>query len=358
MSTHGIYHAIFSERQNPDRIVEKLASEGYLTQRYLDHEMDHQTAVVRRVDQRAVDDYPQFLDNGPFGQMGGNYGGVGEGDFAHLSSDGLKAFEESMAQIPVYSWNPWPGEGEPYHKPHLALSVRTLDDNFDSKWFSAVHEAAQETRSLKSFDECVAGAVYEANPEKISGEALTAAAVYFGAALYFYSYTGARREVLNWNGNLTNWDPTLARSRSDFRSRAIDTARWKFHNLHAALGAHNGRSYLENNPFKLSAIDIRPTGVSAEFSPRFIRNFSGDVLSCLKESFYEWVDALDGADMKLRWSKHDRELLTGALNEAFLTLPPEERAVVRQWHRDFGDNKQLWNGAWSPPVATSEAAQT
>ncbi|MGW5333845.1 hypothetical protein [Streptomyces bauhiniae] len=296
-------------------------------------------------------------------------------------------------------------------------SVRTLDSQLEEEWFPAVHDAVQKTRSsmdsapgraegvdildqwemlMRSTDLATGTAGRNAGiaqamhrlwslrgaresgnlPQEIvlhthdilgtrdlpdRAQLLAVNAAYFGAAVSNQGYTWAQLEIPQWNGGISSWDPDLASSHASAQHREVDTARWKFHNLHATLGAHNKEAYGTNNPFRVSSIDSRPMNPMAPMSPRFVLNFSQEVHECMTRSSARWAEIAAGQQAhevdEFEWDGHQKKILGDALDEAFSKLPPEEQSAVRRWHEETEDNADVWNKTWNPPVTVSQAAR-
>ncbi|MFH9016422.1 hypothetical protein ACH4C6_34355 [Streptomyces sp. NPDC017943] len=406
MIKNGIYHNVYElEADDP---VHRLAEEGYLTQvPYSDDSHESQRDYL--VSNKAVGEYPDFLENGLFGEKGGNYNDPGNGP---LGSEHLKALEESFAQVPAYEWNPAPREGEGFHVSHLVASVRTLETSLEGKWFPAVHDAVQEIRHKLSSTLAAGvtpdldGALNALDNDTIKGnkgkragrnefryrllalrgahenlglvqdlvlyihdmmgsrdlpersQLLTANSACFGALVSMFGYSWAQKDIPEWNGYISRWSPEIAASHADSASRARDVARWKFHNLHAILGAHNKEAYFFNNPFKVDHIDSVPVNENDILSPRLLLNLSEASYQCAKASFDYWIAVRQGEpQVPITWSASQVETLTIELNEAFSELPLEEQSVVREWHEKFEESEHLWNKAWTPINSISQAAQ-
>ncbi|MGW5333125.1 hypothetical protein [Streptomyces bauhiniae] len=87
MSTQGIHHGTNEESNVP--AISRLVQEGYLTEFPSTRQGEGQHPELQ-VSDKALREYPEFLENGPFGRYGGNYDGLRLGN-QYLDAEGVKA---------------------------------------------------------------------------------------------------------------------------------------------------------------------------------------------------------------------------------------------------------------------------
>ncbi|MFD8525641.1 hypothetical protein ACFV2D_37610 [Streptomyces capillispiralis] len=406
MQEAGIYDSIIPNEADP--LLDTLVEKGYVTRTPLGLEAGLDEFVVS---EKAASEYPSYLTNGNFGRYSNDYSdGVEFAGGEYLDGDGLKALEESFAKTPTFRFIPNPSEGQAFHEPFLAASERSLDASLEPKWLPFVHAAIQSIRASKGsgdwyyLEDClgdlsddlehakegkkmgVADALTRLEltrhlhersripqdvvlymheswrtadlPQRMSTLAVNAA--YFGAAVNKMGHAVAQKSIPELNGGLSAWDHTLAFERANPKDRELDIQRWKFHNLHAVLGAPNTGAYDSNNPFRVSSIDSRPQSAEVIRSPRFALHFPSDIAECVERHFDARVNAISNSpfDSLVEWTDQEKGILAKALDQSFGKLPPEEQDVVRQWHQNFEQDASIWNRSWTPPSPMSQAAQS
>ncbi|MFD8525521.1 hypothetical protein ACFV2D_36895 [Streptomyces capillispiralis] len=387
MGEYGLHHRIDTPGLLKSRtVLTALRGHGYV------HDFLEEGFSLS---ERAAEDYPGLLKNGPFGSAG-------------ASDDAEKrAREESSVQIPKYRWNPDPGPDGAHHVACLAASMRDLDETgwLRGTWPGWLHEQAKAFKGIPISDShfMTNDRISAAHPDGYTAHALAAhdsarshvaslsgdlqkpwtlpdgkeseirlnadvvhylmsqvtdyhklpqraflmaaSAVEFAEPLSKYSYSAVLSGMSLRNGGVEEWDEELAFGRIGREDRRVDAARWMFHNFHCIEGAADKPAYLEtrNNPFRLDRVDCR-TG--EELPARFKIYLHPKLSEIVEDSFLSWYYDDDQPTL----TRHQQAYLTQALDESFSALPPEDQEIVRTWHEANDGHPAVWNGSWRPPA--------